>query len=65
MAETEKGALITPTIIDQVTPEMEVVCQEIFGPVITILTYEDLDQAIDESNGYTLWTSICNFHNQY
>jgi acyl-CoA reductase-like NAD-dependent aldehyde dehydrogenase len=46
----QNGAFITPTILDSVTPDMKVVCQEIFGPVLTVMTYEDLDQAIDESN---------------
>jgi len=56
----KQGAFITPTIIDHVTPEMKVVCQEIFGPVLTILTYEDLDQAIKASNdtSYGLQSAI-------
>jgi acyl-CoA reductase-like NAD-dependent aldehyde dehydrogenase len=44
------GAFIAPTILDAVTPEMKVVCQEIFGPVLTVMTYENLDDAIEQSN---------------
>jgi acyl-CoA reductase-like NAD-dependent aldehyde dehydrogenase len=54
------GAFITPTILDNVENEMKVACQEIFGPVLTVMTYEDLDQAIDESNNtqYGLQSAI-------
>lgn len=56
----QNGSFITPTILDQVTPEMKVVCQEIFGPVLTIIPYDDLDQAIDASNdtSYGLQSAI-------
>lgn len=50
----QNGAFITPTILVNVTPDMKVACQEIFGPVITVMTYDDLDQAIDESNNSEL-----------
>lgn len=56
----QTGPFVTPTILENVTPDMKVVCQEIFGPVLTVIPYEDLDQAIDESNNteYGLQSSI-------
>jgi acyl-CoA reductase-like NAD-dependent aldehyde dehydrogenase len=56
----QNGAFITPTILDNVTADMKVACQEIFGPVLSVMTYEDIDQAIDESNNteYGLQSAI-------
>ena len=42
------GTIYEPTILTDVRPEMKVVCQEIFGPVICILPYDDVDTVIDE-----------------
>lgn len=46
----QNGPFVNPTILDNVNPVMKVACQEIFGPVLTIMTYEDIDEAINESN---------------
>jgi coniferyl-aldehyde dehydrogenase len=37
---------IAPTILTGVTPEMEVMTEEVFGPVLTVLPYENLDEVI-------------------
>ena len=42
---------IQPTILDHVSPEDPVMQEEIFGPVLPILTYNSLDEAIDFING--------------
>lgn len=42
---TRQGALIAPTVLTDVQPDMNVSCQEVFGPVITLSRYQDLDQA--------------------
>jgi len=44
------GLFIQPTVLAEVTPEMRVAREEIFGPVITILKYADLDDAISLAN---------------
>ena len=41
---------IEPSILDNVTFEDAVMQEEIFGPVLPVLTYESLDQAIDKIN---------------
>ncbi|MFT5171119.1 MAG: malonate-semialdehyde dehydrogenase (acetylating)/methylmalonate-semialdehyde dehydrogenase [Candidatus Marinamargulisbacteria bacterium] len=46
----EKGYYIGPTIIDHVTPEMKVAQQEIFGPVLSIIRVETVDEAIAVEN---------------
>jgi acyl-CoA reductase-like NAD-dependent aldehyde dehydrogenase len=37
------GAQIEPTVIAGVTAAMKVVCDEVFGPVISLLPYDDID----------------------
>ncbi|MGB9117345.1 aldehyde dehydrogenase family protein [Bradyrhizobium sp.] len=37
------GAQIEPTVIGGVRPEMKVVCDEVFGPVISLAPYDDID----------------------
>ncbi len=37
------GAQIEPTVIAGVTPTMKVVCDEVFGPVISLLPYDDIE----------------------
>ena len=41
---------IQPTILDDVSPEDPVMQEEIFGPVLPILTYSHLDEAVDFIN---------------
>jgi acyl-CoA reductase-like NAD-dependent aldehyde dehydrogenase len=38
-----RGAQIEPTVISGVRSDMKVVCDEVFGPVISILPYDDID----------------------
>ena len=44
------GALMHPTILADVHPRMRVVCEEIFAPVLAIIPYTSLDEAIAEVN---------------
>lgn len=41
-----RGAFIEPTVMTDVTQDMKVVCQEIFGPVIVVRPYTDLAEPI-------------------
>jgi acyl-CoA reductase-like NAD-dependent aldehyde dehydrogenase len=45
-----KGATIRPTILADVTPAAQVSCNEVFGPVVTVNTYKNLDEAIKAVN---------------
>ena len=38
---------IAPTILDSVSPFSPVMQEEIFGPILPVLTYEDLDAAVE------------------
>ncbi len=54
VAGHEKGTYVGPTVIDFVTPEMSVATEEIFGPVISIMRTETVDEAlaIENANPY-------------
>ncbi|MBI2077707.1 MAG: aldehyde dehydrogenase [Euryarchaeota archaeon] len=45
-----KGAFLTPTIFDAVTPDMRIAKEEIFGPVVGIQTFTDYADAIKQAN---------------
>lgn len=40
---SRRGAQLEPTVLVDVNPNMKVVCQEVFGPVISIMPYDDFD----------------------
>lgn len=44
------GSIVEPTILAEVTPEMKVVCQEVFAPVITVIPFTDIDEAFKQAN---------------
>lgn len=46
----EDGYYVGPTIIDHVTPDMAISKEEVFGPVISIVRAESLDEAIGIEN---------------
>jgi len=46
--ELEEGDLtVHPTMLTDVTPDMAILQEEIFGPVLPVITYDDLDEAIE------------------
>ncbi|MEU3780867.1 aldehyde dehydrogenase family protein [Streptomyces sp900129855] len=47
----ERGYFVSPTVLADVTPDMTVAQEEIFGPVLTILRYEDEADALRIANG--------------
>lgn len=48
--ECKNGYFIKPTVFDNCTPDMKIVREEIFGPVVTIQTFETEEQAIAMAN---------------
>lgn len=56
-----KGALYSPTVLDNVLPDMPLVKYETFGPVSPIIRFKDIDDAIRISNStdYGLSSSVC------
>ena len=51
VAGKENGTYVGPTVIDHVTPDMAIAQEEIFGPVISIMRTNTLDEALDIENG--------------
>jgi phenylacetaldehyde dehydrogenase len=57
-----EGYFVNPTILVDVKPEMSVVREEIFGPVLTAQRYDDLDEVAKAANDTTyglaasIWT---------
>ncbi|MEV5932644.1 aldehyde dehydrogenase family protein [Streptomyces sp. NPDC052079] len=50
-APREKGFYVSPTVFADVTPEMTIAQEEIFGPVLSVLRYDDEDEALRIANG--------------
>lgn len=46
----EKGYFVRPTIFINVDNNMTIAQEEIFGPVMSVITYNDLDEAIEIAN---------------
>jgi lactaldehyde dehydrogenase/glycolaldehyde dehydrogenase len=58
--DRQKGFWYEPTVLAGCRQDMEIVRKEIFGPVVPIVTFDDLDQAIAFANDseYGLTSSI-------
>ncbi|MDQ4214963.1 aldehyde dehydrogenase family protein [Microbacterium capsulatum] len=48
---TERGSFVRPTVVFDVDPHSPIAQEEVFGPVLTVLGYDDLDHAIELANG--------------
>jgi len=57
-----RGCYYCPTIFDRVTPEMTLAREEVFGPVLAVMTFDDEDAAVRIANDCefglmaSLWT---------
>lgn len=49
-APYHKGYFVRPTIFADVAPDMRIAREEIFGPVLSILAYDSVDEAVDIAN---------------
>ena len=50
-AGLDRGFYVSPTVFSEVTPEMTIAQEEIFGPVLAIMPYDDEDDAVRIANG--------------
>ncbi|WP_407051652.1 betaine-aldehyde dehydrogenase [Methyloraptor flagellatus] len=46
----DRGAFVAPTIFDGCSDDMAIVREEIFGPVMTVLSFEDEDEVVARAN---------------
>jgi acyl-CoA reductase-like NAD-dependent aldehyde dehydrogenase len=62
-ADIRPGYFVEPTVFDGVRPDMTIAQEEIFGPVLATLTFDDVDEAIERANdsmyglAAAVWTS--------
>lgn len=63
------GTFIAPTVIADVSPDMEIVREEVFGPVLVVQRYDDLADVVEAANdsvyglAASVWTgSLSNAH---
>jgi len=60
------GCYVQPTLLAEVRHDMRVVQEEIFGPVLSIMRFDDLDDVIQRANdsqfglGGSIWTTNLN-----
>lgn len=45
-----KNNVLEPTVLSETKPELSVVCQEVFGPVVAVMKYKNIDEAITMMN---------------
>jgi aldehyde dehydrogenase (NAD+) len=46
----DRGYFVKPTIFDAATPSMRIAQEEIFGPVLTVLSFETMDELVEKAN---------------
>lgn len=46
----DTGWFVKPTVFSNVTPDMQISREEIFGPVLSILPYDGVEQAVEMAN---------------
>jgi aldehyde dehydrogenase (NAD+) len=62
-ADFDRGFFVEPTLFDQVTPQMRIAREEIFGPVLSVIAVDDEEEAVEVANGTdyglvaSVWTS--------
>jgi aldehyde dehydrogenase (NAD+) len=49
-AEFANGNFVEPTVLTDVTPDMTVACEEVFGPVLSVISYDTVEEAIAIAN---------------
>jgi len=61
--EHERGLFIAPTLLGGVRPDMRIAREEVFGPVLAVMTWKDEDEAVEIANGVrygltgSVWTN--------
>ncbi|MCI0397447.1 MAG: aldehyde dehydrogenase family protein [Chloroflexi bacterium] len=48
--EYDCGYFVAPTVFDQVTPDMRIAQEEIFGPMVSVIEAQDFDEAVQLAN---------------
>lgn len=51
-------ALLEPTVLHRVTDNMKVFCEEIFAPVVSVIEFDRLDEAVSRANAQPFGLSV-------
>lgn len=62
--EQNGGYFYAPTILSNVTPDMEVARDEVFGPVLAVIPYDTPDEALQICNDVEFGLSACLYSEQ-
>lgn len=60
---TQHGSYVEPTVMQNVRPDMKVVQEEIFGPVLVAFSFDNIDDVVRQANatqfglGASIWTN--------
>lgn len=46
----DKGTFYAPTLLTDITPDMDIVQDEVFGPVLSLIKVKDFDEALTRAN---------------
>lgn len=57
--DNSDGFYVGPTVFDNVTPDMTIAKEEIFGPVVSVVRMQSLQEAIDFANTRGLANAAC------
>ena len=60
----QHGAVVTPTVLLNPPKHSKVICQEVFGPIVSIIPYETIEEAIEETNDTSFGLQAGIFTNQ-
>jgi betaine-aldehyde dehydrogenase len=63
--ELRRGFFVQPTLFDGVRPEMRIAQEEIFGPVMAVLTWDDEDEMVRQVNGVLYGLSAAIYTRDY
>ena len=64
-AALRRGFFVQPTLFDGVRPEMRIAKEEIFGPVVSVLTWDDEDEMVRQVNGVIYGLSAAIYTRDY
>lgn len=59
------GNFYPPTLLTNCRPDMEIVAEEVFGPVLTVLNYDTTDEALALANDHQFGLSSVLFTNKH
>ena len=59
--KNKKGYFVGPTVFTEVTPDMRIVKEEIFGPVVSVMRIKDMDEALQLIRSQEFGNGACIF----